>query len=720
MAAVDIENMTKAAIAQDISVVGNIINQLVTSFVASSQSNSRKGGLIGLAAVAIGLGPDYINEYLQSLVDPVVRTFSDQDSKVRYYACESLYNISKVARGSILRFFNPIFDGLCKACADADSNVKNGAQLLDRLIKDIVAESETFDVKGFIPLLAERIYVINPFVRQFLVGWITVLDSVPDIDMVDYLPDFLDGLFGMLSDANKDIRRRADLTLTEFLGEIKQAKSVDFPKMVGILVKNLVTKGMDEFTRLTALSWVSEFILIGKETLLPYTAQLLECVLPALSNDNEEIKREAWRANNLLMELVRDTAVLTDGDVQAIIEQCTTRLVDVQIPTRLASLRWILMLHHKTPERVHTLMSALFPALLKTVSDVSEEVVRLALEVLARISQEDKYFSEFMTSLVQLFSTDKKLLKARGSLVIRQISLFLNPERVFRALSRIIETDLDLAFASLMVQTLNLILLTAPEFYELRTALHDLSLPDSRNLFVCLYRCWSHNAVATLSLCLLAQAYKHASELVLTFAQLEVTVGFLIELDKLVQLLESPIFTRLRLQLLEPEEHPFLYKTLFGLLMLLPQATAFATLKSRLNSVSTLTMLYMLPNSGLAGKTRLGSDKANAFGSEIAWDDLHRHFLDLQERQASSRRQNLRDKSMDQPSAAFVSQESGAAAVSLVPVPTLAASGSAASAPASAIRAAALATSGPAPAGASGSFTAMSSGRVEFPPAGDA
>jgi len=35
--------------------------------------------------------------------------------------------------------------------------------------------------------------VLNPYVRQFLVGWITVLDSVPYIDMLGFLPDFLDG-----------------------------------------------------------------------------------------------------------------------------------------------------------------------------------------------------------------------------------------------------------------------------------------------------------------------------------------------------------------------------------------------------------------------------------------------------------------------------------------------------------------------------------------------
>ena len=33
---------------------------------------------------------------------------------MRYYACEALYNIVKVARGSVLSFFNEVFDGLSK------------------------------------------------------------------------------------------------------------------------------------------------------------------------------------------------------------------------------------------------------------------------------------------------------------------------------------------------------------------------------------------------------------------------------------------------------------------------------------------------------------------------------------------------------------------------------------------------------------------------------
>ena len=53
--------------------------------------------------------------------------------------------------------------------------------------------------------------------------------------------------------------------------------------------------------------------------------------------------------------------------------------------------------------------------------------------------------------------------------------------------------------------------------------------------------------------------------------------------------------TDLRLQLLEPEKYPFLYKCMYGILMLLPQSSAFAALKNRLNSVSSIGYLHVAP-----------------------------------------------------------------------------------------------------------------------------
>lgn len=132
--------------------------------------------------------------------------------------------------------------------------MKNGAELLDRLIKDIVSESAAsyvsildekteeqdeaveddealhlptaFSLARFIPLLKERIWVINPFTRQFLVGWITLLDSIPDLELVTYLPAFLGGVLKFLGDQNLDVRAATQTCLDKFLNEIKRISRV--------------------------------------------------------------------------------------------------------------------------------------------------------------------------------------------------------------------------------------------------------------------------------------------------------------------------------------------------------------------------------------------------------------------------------------------------------------------------------------------------------------
>ena len=97
--------------------------------------------------------------------------------------------------------------------------------------------------------------------------------------------------------------------------------------------------------------------------------------------------------------------------------------------------------------------------------------------------------------------------------------------------------------------------------------------------------------MSTLSLCLLAGCYSHAGDIVrligdqvcvtcvtcyvsrVTSHAQEVTVDMLTQLDRLVQLLESPIFTFLRMELLDGDND--LISALYGILMLLPQSEAF-------------------------------------------------------------------------------------------------------------------------------------------------
>jgi len=52
--------------------------------------------------------------YIKQFATPIISCFGDPEAKVRYFACEALYNVCKVVRAYILEFFNETFDSLCK------------------------------------------------------------------------------------------------------------------------------------------------------------------------------------------------------------------------------------------------------------------------------------------------------------------------------------------------------------------------------------------------------------------------------------------------------------------------------------------------------------------------------------------------------------------------------------------------------------------------------
>ncbi|KAE9970205.1 hypothetical protein BLS_005009 [Venturia inaequalis] len=830
--------------------IQKIVNQLCHDYAYQvHQPHARNGGMIGLAAASIALGPE-VARYLEVIVPPILACFTDQDARVRYYACESMYNIAKVAKGEILLYFNQLFDALCKLSADSELSVKNGAELLDRLVKDIVSESaayyvsvlhtqkildadissskeaeaalaETesptaFSLSRFIPLLKERITVINPYTRIFLVSWITLLDSIPDLELVTYLPEFLGGLMKFLSDPNPDVHNATRVALDKFMSEIKkiarlkrgiaeskrgqaeddngkQAEStnrsdvgpespdspitsdkgsllspreeqsgdeeisrdgdgvsstaggdttsgddgeedyipgqdveVDHSKILEILVTFLA--GADEEIKLTSLRWIDSFFEIAPEEILPFIPKLLSQVLPALSNGVEQVRQAANRVNTSLMDYIlslpdedsknepqsvsgaqlapanttpkelvsveRRESTLSSTriprpasseppvpkaqpestapvpaepnesrapspqqvwnlDYEATVNALTLQFLNENEATRVAALNWLIMLHRKSPPgRKLEISDGTFPALLKTLSDGSDSVVRQDLILLCQMfrNTDDAKFSSFMVNLIRLFGTDRRLLETRGNLIIRQLCLSLSAERIYRTLADCLEKDEDVEFASIMIQNLNNNLLTAPELADLRKRLRNLESRDGQTFFVALFRSWCHNAVATFSLCLLAQAYEQAYHLLQIFAELEMTVNTLIQIDKLVQLLESPVFTYLRLQLLEPERYPHLYKCLYGLLMLLPQSSAFAALKNRLNSVSAIGYLHIANYSSSSAGTRqttTGTGSASSVVSSferpnrlkareeiggIRWTELLDKFKTTQER----------------------------------------------------------------------------------------
>ncbi|BEJ17325.1 hypothetical protein CspHIS471_0607260 [Cutaneotrichosporon sp. HIS471] len=889
--------LEKQVLSSDGARISGIIDQLCGMFAATNAMHTRNGGLIGLAATAIALGQD-VAPFLPVIIPPVLQCFQDTESRVRYHACESLYNIAKVSKGEILTYFNEVFDALSKLSSDSEMSVKNGAELLDRLMKDIVADAaatyvsvyqdddpsrtpqnakldaleghdgspgkgdgqpgsspsrpgdvdvltthtlekehmdrRAFSLERFMPLLTERVYAISPYTRMHLVSWLIVLNTVPDLELVSYLPEFLDGLLKYLADTNGDVRGATENLLAEFRREIRhiasqqdkmleadhkkrpdkrnsrqiidaipieyndsaiddgdcedgeddddwdgegsgewepgQSTVVDYAAIMDIIVDHLSYP--DKLVQTTAMDWILTFLEFAQTTVVAFTPRMVCAILPNLASLNRHIKLAATETNRRLIAVIqslplqgtpavnnaatlqKDGQTVTsvgstlntagsspqgggknDGglsespdrlvvpiadpldsgsspsatgstlrikagppmassepvtpgtsefppvpkvrtrpqspesqpitnsialqlqahnvqtvsatevadvdddpfDVHETVNMLILQFMSENPETRIAALDWLLMLHLKAPNKILSRDSGTFPALLKTLSDPSEDVVKHDLQLLAQISSssEDSYFRSFMVNVLELFSTDRRLLETRGSLIIRQLCLHLNAEKIFRTLAEILEKDDDLEFASMMVVKLNMILITSPELSDFRRRLKNLDSKDGQMLFTSLYRSWCHNAVAAFALCLLAQAYEHASNVLQIFAELELTVPLLVQIDKLVMLIESPVFTNLRLQLLEPDKYPYLPKCLYGLLMILPQSSAFVSLRARLAVVNASG--YTPPPSKPSYAQPTGG-RSTARKDGIQWQDLLSHFRAVQNRHERARR----------------------------------------------------------------------------------
>jgi len=132
-----------------------------------------------------------------------------------------------------------------------------------------------------------------------------VLDSVPDVHMVDWLPDFLDGLFHMLSDANREIRQAADAALRDFLQEIRDAEFVDLGPMVPILVAQ--GSSPEKLARQIAIDWITRFIKLGADRLVKDYSELLGAVMRGISDREGDIKQVAAQTNALLLKKVQET-----------------------------------------------------------------------------------------------------------------------------------------------------------------------------------------------------------------------------------------------------------------------------------------------------------------------------------------------------------------------------------------------------------------------------
>jgi hypothetical protein len=204
---------------------------------------------------------------------------------------------------------------------------------------------------------------------------------------------------------------------------------------------------------------------------------------------------------------------------------------------------------------------------------MTDTSVDFALNILSAERRKQKSRDrEVFAALVQLYSYNEQLLGDLSG-VITYMCMLQPPEFVLVAFAveldrfmrrkassesaQKVETSgkedqysSALRFVSCFVQHMNHVLLNAQETKQIRFVLKDcigaknISEPDLQRsrLFHILLHSFSHNLIATLSLCLWSGAYKTASIFLTRIDPLDIDLMLLLEADRLVELLERPLY----------------------------------------------------------------------------------------------------------------------------------------------------------------------------------
>jgi len=171
--------------------------------------NERLGGYLGLSHVAVAMavyGHDVAASYSDELILPIMAGVDDSNTKHRQLAYEALYNTSKAVGNNSVHHFGALFAACSSGIASMDNDIKMSAEMLDRLLKDIVIHDPEFRVESFVTVARERLYSRSRFTAGHHLGWIRCLEDNAATSLVDFLPEIVDGVFFILEDDAKDIQ----------------------------------------------------------------------------------------------------------------------------------------------------------------------------------------------------------------------------------------------------------------------------------------------------------------------------------------------------------------------------------------------------------------------------------------------------------------------------------------------------------------------------------
>lgn len=254
-------------------------------------------------------------------------------------------------------------------------------------------------------------------------------------------------------------------------------------------------------------------------------------------------------------------------------------------------LEWCNILYKKYERDIFKDFSVFIKEFIQAMPSNDLNIFMEMVKFLSNIKMEGDTPNIIMKNLTEKLMKDQELINSESYVIIILEHLTKNSSLavIYESFTNALNDIKNFTFVSKMIHHLNQYLMRNPMAVSFRKSLINNDNEEKYNdLFSKMYNIWSVNSISLLIFCVITEHFELAYNIILNLVNVPLDCDYYIHLAALVQLLESELYDYIRIRLLEPRSNIYLVRTLYGILMLLPQGQAFNVLSNRMSNVQTL------------------------------------------------------------------------------------------------------------------------------------
>ena len=491
----------------------------------------------------------------------------------------------------------------------------------------------------------------HPAVHILIVSWITFVEAIPDLKLVKHLTKIIPELLTMLNDKTKDVYqcaaqclKKISIGIEAHYDELSDTYQDIINEIAEIIIGNC--KNLNDRVRSCSFEWLLMLLnkyktittmyisqkenskLIDTKTIHQKNKHLMMKVGLIEKDENHKqitptilIKTIPFNLFSKILDvLIYNVAVSSNRQIENLFKKCNTTFQSIilSIPFEIYGqniqmlenilkknldnsnkenamnlvLEWTIKLFKRFHCKMFSNTQDFIEKLVGALPEKNDAIFNNILNILCEIASYKLSFStEILHNVLYKLSKNRNIINANGITILKKLSSSIPVCLIYEITADYLLKCNDVVFVIGMINILDVFLLVESETKKVRNKLKAKNNEESKKFFEKIYMLWSFNPISTLILCIISEKFDLSFYLTLKLSEMKLTQEDYIQLSQMVQLIESSLFNQIRIKLLEPLKNIMFVKTLYAILMILPQGQAYNALCNRLQSIEMVLKL---------------------------------------------------------------------------------------------------------------------------------